>query len=1125
MHCANFFRGHLGSYWRLSGLRRSACFVVAFLLGVGCLIPALRAQTTSSIEGVVTDQQALAVAGAQVRITNSDLGIDRSTATGADGAYRVTGLPAGVYTITTSKSGFVTNTHANLELTVNSTATLNIVLKVGESTEKVEVTAEAPLLDSTTSATGSTITPTQINVMPINGRNYLDLLQLVPGVAINRQADPAQDAATPILGERGGNIVYLIDGLPNEDEINGGAAAQFNMESILEFQVLTSSYKAEFGHGSGGVINVVSKSGTNDWHGGVSYFQRDSVLDSSDSDLVLNGNVPFLLRYDPSVQIGGPIIKDKVFFFASAERIIENRQLNFEFPVNTPPVLVTLETPYNQRTLTRNTRLRAKLDEVVDHHRFSEQFNLTNNHVSDYLPLTDSINLPDTRYDLANRSLMLGFSDVATLGNQSNPFLLNFYVQYRGEPTTQFATYPQAGPASTLDNLFSNYTTGDLFGDQGQITYGPGYTPMLLDENYISSGANLGKQVGRHDWKFGWDFQRTHVDGIEAENLFNQLFGTIADLAAFGPVDSGVNFLSSQAALTSQGDQIRLRNNYDGLFVQDDWKLRSNLTLNLGVRWDYDSEFPNKTNFSPRLGFAWSVNSKTVIRASWGLFYDHFRLGIARDIPAFGGANLVASTYLAFPRLFYGDPSIIASYFAGLGLAVPCASTSLTDAQIAATGATCPVTDSTGTPLPLYGIDYLNNIVAPGHAPIPANSVVTDTNVQLLTGYTPAQFLQAASQALTVIQPSGPNKGVQGVVPNLLTWDPSGNLAVGPTAFPTSGIPITVSPGFKTPYTNNLHAGVQHQLTPNSVISIDYYHKEIDNILGVRDTNLAFAARIPGNVGLTANGQPITFGYGPWYHGTYDALTLAYSKRMSKRFMVEANYTWTHAIDNALNSSLYTNVQQEGGAAFSDINGPTDSFVGMTTLVTEPVGTLPAGSPFFGAPCGGSNANGPFTACNGDPVPKAGIYHNGANLDKGPSDLALSHSFLVYGLINLPWKFDFSTIFRATSGFHYSESFAQNGPDVDGDGLFNGIDYLVGRNAFTSPPMVNVDVRVAKQFDFGDRMKLHAYFEFYNLFNRANPAAVNGLPPVSINTNAPMFGQVTQVLPGREGQVGVRFEF
>jgi hypothetical protein len=157
---------------------------------------------------------------------------------------------------------------------------------------------------------------------------------------------------------------------------------------------LTGSYKAEFGHGSGGVINVVSQSGTNDRHGGVSFFHRNYKLDSSNSSNVLNGEVPFLLRWDPSAQLGGPILRDKIFFFGSAERILESRQLNFQFPPTTPPILVQLGTPYNLHTKIYDTRARAKLDEQLGHHRLSQQFNLTNTHLTDYLPLLAALSLP-----------------------------------------------------------------------------------------------------------------------------------------------------------------------------------------------------------------------------------------------------------------------------------------------------------------------------------------------------------------------------------------------------------------------------------------------------------------------------------------------------------------------------------------------------------------------------------------------------------------------------------------------------------------------------------------------------------------------------------------------------------
>ena len=454
--------------------------------------------------------------------------------------------------------------------------------------------------------------------------------------------------------------------MPNSDQVNGGAASPFNQESILEFQVLTAGYKAEFGHSSGGVINVVSRSGTNDFHGGVSFFHRNYVADSS--DIKGQSSAPFLLRYDPSGQFGGPIVKDRVFFFVSAERIRESRSLNFQFPPNIPQSLINFETPFNLHSQTYDTRLRGKVDEQWGRHRLSEQYNYANTHVTDFLPLSAATNLPSTRNNLDSRHSMFGLSDLYLFGDQANPFILDGFFQYRREPSKQSPSHPQAGAASTLDNLFSSLTTGQAFGDLGQVSFGPGYTPILLDQEYDSAGLHLSKQFGRHSLKFGWDYQYTRVNGTEASNLFNQLFATVANFSTYGPVDSGVTLLTFQGGLTPQDNLIHLRDQYNGVFVQDDWKLLRSLTLNYGLRWDYDSEFPNKTNFSPRVGLAWSVTPKTVVRASWGLFYDHFRLGLARDIPGLGGANITKTRYLGFPQGFYNNPSTVVNNFAVRGV-------------------------------------------------------------------------------------------------------------------------------------------------------------------------------------------------------------------------------------------------------------------------------------------------------------------------------------------------------------------------------------------------------------------------------------------------------------------------
>ena len=1041
----------------------------------------LAAQTTSVIQGRVVDGQGLAVGAAAIIVSSPALISEIKVTSDATGSYRVPGLPPGTYNLRATKTRFAAKLHEGLVLTVNRILTFDITLDVGVVQDTVTVAANSSQLDTTISSSGVTILPQQVEQMPLNGRNYLDLMQLVPGVTVNRQVDAGTDAATPILGERGGNAAFLIDGMPASNLVDGGPAAPFSQDSILEFQVLTSGYKAEFGHGSGGIVNVVTKSGTSQWHGLISAFHRNDALDSSD---VSGSGVPFLRRWDLGANLGGAIVKDRVFLFGSLERIRETRQLNFRFPPGIPDFLQAREKTFDQHSQTFETRGFLKLDEQLGRHRLSEQMNLTNGHVTDFLPLSQATSLPSTRTDSDSRTLMLGFHDTATLGGGSSPFLLNAYLQYRGEPFAERPAHPDASPATTLFNLFGGPATERLTGDLGQVRFGAGFTPLLLQQKYVSTGAHLDRIIGRHGVKFGWDFERTHVDGVEASNLLNQLFATVSDFTQFGPVDSGVYTLRKVGGPTDEDNLIRLRNNYNAGFVQDDWRIAKTVTLNLGLRWDYDSRFPNRANFSPRTGLAWSPDSKTVINAGWGIFYDHFRLGLARDVPSLGGANILRNQTISFPRLFYGVPT---TFPRSQGV---CSSATLTDSQITASGATCPTAG-----MPFYGVDHLNAVVAPGHAPIPPNAVVTQANVQALTGLTPQQFADAASAAL-------------GRQPGFFFWGGFGNLTMNFLNPQIFLIPITVDPGFRTPYTRSFHLGAQRELSTDIVVQVDYQHRDIRNMLGVRTTNLAFEARLPGHTGQLQPGtgsRPI-LSYGPWYDGRYDGISVGIRKRMSRRFTLEASYTWADAVDNAFNSSLISEVQTGLGAGSLAVNGPTDSFVGIPPLVTDPVS-------------GKTNANGRFIASNGNPIPQAGNFYNGPDLDRGPSDLARRHTLVLHGIVQLPWQFSISGVFRAQSGFHFTGSPATPA-DVDGDGVINGVDFLTGRNHFQAPAYANLDMRFAKKFAIRERLRVQAIVEFFNLLNRANPAAVEQFESVPTPLGKPL-----QFLPGREGQVGLRFDF
>src|SRR5687768_10550478 len=256
------------------------------MLAVALLLlpfPAAAQTTTSTIEGTVGDARKAVVAGAQVVVKNAALGIERTVQTDEEGLYRVTALPAGNYSIAVTATGFAPRTFENIEVTLNRTLRFDVDLEVGAVQEQVDVSAAVQLIDPTSASSGTTVTPQQIKELPVNGRNYLDLMQLVPGVVINRQADIGSDNSTPVLGERSGNNTFLIDGQPNKNTVSGGAAAQFNQETIAEFQVLTTGYKAEFGQASGAIINVITRSGSNEIHGVASVFHRNDAFDSSNS--------------------------------------------------------------------------------------------------------------------------------------------------------------------------------------------------------------------------------------------------------------------------------------------------------------------------------------------------------------------------------------------------------------------------------------------------------------------------------------------------------------------------------------------------------------------------------------------------------------------------------------------------------------------------------------------------------------------------------------------------------------------------------------------------------------------------------------------------------------------------
>src|SRR4030095_9895317 len=364
-----------------------------------------------------------------------------------------------------------------------------------------------------------------------------------------------------------------------------------------------------------------------------------------------------------------------------------------------------------------------------------------------------------------------------------------------------------------------------------------------------------------------------------------------------------------------------------------------------GFRWDYDSAFRIKENVSPRVGFSWQATPRTVVRGHGGRFYDQYRLGLTRDVPAFGGADRRVVQPFSFPRGFYGVPTLaVAAIDASLFPGGLCVSPNLTDAQIIAANAACQASFAGGVPQLFIGIDRLNKVVAPGHALIPANSVINIANVQSLSGLTPQQYADQASVAV-------------GKAPGFFFYGPFGALTHA--AIPAQILPTSIDSTFSTPYTNSFSIGVQREITKDLVVAADYYHRNMHNLLGTRESNISFVSRTGARTFLPPFPQGAINTFGPWYKGTYDGLVVSFNKRMSRRFILNGDYAYAREIDNQLGINAL----------------PSDSFIGIAPLVSSTENGVLM-----------SNASAPYVRVNGRLVQQANTFVYGPDRDKGPSD-------------------------------------------------------------------------------------------------------------------------------------------
>ena len=757
------------------------------IIGLALSAAAACAQT-ASITGRVTDSAGAIVPSAEISVRSTDTGVAATTRSNGEGYYNVPALLPGKYQVTVSKTGFAPLTQTGLELEVNQVARVDAVLQLGAVAQSVEVSASAVLLESETSTLGQVVESKQITELPLLGRNPYALAMLVPGVrpAIgvnNLPIDQISTVAFSINGQRSSSNEFLLDGAPNSAPAQNQPVINATPDLVQEFKVETNNFAAEYGRAAGGVFNVITRSGTNEFHGSLYEFFRNDKLNANDffANRGANARPPFKFNQFGGT-LGGPVWiprvyngRNRTFFFVSEESVRFIQGLTF---VGTEPVpqqlagdfsnlrnangqLITIFDPLTTTPGPNGSFTRmAFAGNIVP----SSRINPVARAISKYFPTpnqtgaaftgvgnfirTDSNNIRkdtvsykvDHYFNERNRFFARYSADdtpdiragaygknnpaspsagpqvfgrrnsvvedtetfsptwLATfrysftrLSNFRTAFSDGFDITSLGLPASLAAQlYPHAFPDITITGFsvassVSNIITGGLLGATDQIRLG---------NSVHAAQASTTKTIGNHQLKAGFEF-RVIESNVQQTGANSPVFNftpawTQGPNATVSSATAGYGLATFVLGIPGGSAQpvpaLALSTKYYGLFWQDSFKITPHLTLNYGLRYDYETprtdrfneltnfdysarpplnaaglnlhgalsfagvggvsryqSNPDRNNFAPRFGFAWRLGEKTVVRGGGGIFFAT-NWGVGSGSATFGSSGFIAST-------------------------------------------------------------------------------------------------------------------------------------------------------------------------------------------------------------------------------------------------------------------------------------------------------------------------------------------------------------------------------------------------------------------------------------------------------------------------------------------------
>ena len=650
-----------------------------------------------SIEGIVTDRSGAVVTGVELKARNQDTSATVTANTNEDGLFRFPVLALGMYELTAERPGFATLILKNVVVTVGAHINLPLSLGVATKSETVVVSGSVPVIETTRSQVSATVGERTIEGLPVNGRDFTSFALLTPGVTRDVRG------GLSFAGQRAMNSL-LVDGVDDDDpwwgQAQGGTGFvgvyQFSQDAVQEFQVNSNSYSAELGRAGGGVVNAVTKSGTNHFHGTGFWYYRDQSMNANDPVNKLNGQPKSPFHFNQfGGALGGPIVKNRLFFFT-----------DYEGERSTTPNTVFLNLPNGFR-VSSDTKIADSQQKALDY--------LTARAASWVRPFVQNDYIAKFDWHIAPTHSLTGRWNCQRWTG-ALPAATGAKNSFEHGGTSLLNT-------DTLAlSLTSTLSTSKV--NVARFSYGRSASPFLLDsvnpEANVFEGGQLvlavgrnqqGKQDiqfqrgqwsdtvssvrGRHTLKTGGDILLDRVRFFTAQNfsgsyVFSSLESFGESLAGSPARTAGESYLQSFSGDSTPGSTTHPDILEFAAFMQDEWRLSPNLTFNLGVRYDLqliaqppvrnpspalataglDTSFlrTDKKDFAPRLGFAWTPlpNNRLVVRGGYGIFYArtpslmtgraHFQNGVSVQTRTFEGGKSSAGLIPAYPNSFCGPP-------------------------------------------------------------------------------------------------------------------------------------------------------------------------------------------------------------------------------------------------------------------------------------------------------------------------------------------------------------------------------------------------------------------------------------------------------------------------------------